>query len=278
MNENQQKISKLISYWLRHQPEDGALTLDQFGWAKISSILKALQLKNIDLTEKQLIALNNSFDKVRWKIDGVQKKIKATHGHSIFIEQELSATLPDQMLFHGTASKNIIGIINNGLVSGQRQAVHLSDTIAMATQVGKRHGKPFLIAIDTTALCKNGWEFYKTEQNVWLTKDIPSKYLQFNPWSFNVSDDRATRFKKELKNEVPTSHQLYKNIEKLNLIAWHKASDDCLFIDTESEAVYDVHLTWSGNKHPEVLPITTFKNLQEWIEKRLLLDQKNWYL
>ncbi|WP_339850357.1 RNA 2'-phosphotransferase [uncultured Dokdonia sp.] len=279
MSENQEKISKLISYWLRHKPEDGNIQLDQFGWAEMKSVITALNSKRFELTENQLIELNDSFDKVRWEIDSEKKRIKATHGHSISIEQELNSELPNKILFHGTASKNIAGIIKNGLLSGQRQYVHLSEDIEMASKVGKRHGKPFLIEINTTELIENGWEFFKTQQNVWLTKNIPSKYLEFNPWYFEFREERDEVLKEELTKEIHTKHQLYGKIDKLKLIGLHKPNDDCLFKDTESEKVYVIHPTWSGKMDRGIWPITkVYRSLEEWIEKRLLPDQNDWYL
>ncbi|WP_405377393.1 RNA 2'-phosphotransferase [Nonlabens sp. Asnod3-A02] len=279
MSENQEKISKLISYWLRHKPEDGNIQVDRFGWAEIQSVIKALNSNNIDFNENQLIELNNSFDKIRWKIDLEKLRIKATHGHSISIEQEVSSEIPNKILFHGTASKNLRGIIKNGLISGQRQYVHLSEDIEMANEVGKRHGKPFLIEINTTKLIENGWEFFKTQQNVWLTKDIPSKYLEFNPWYFNFQEERDQIIKEELKKEVHNKHSLYGKIDRLKLIGLHKPNDDCLFEDSESEKVYVIHPTWSGKKDRGIWPTTkNYRSLDEWIEKRLLPDQNDWYL
>jgi len=44
--------------------------------------------------------------------------------------------------------------------------------------VGKRHGKPLLIEIDAAVLVTDGWVFYQTSDNVWLTTNIPVKYLK----------------------------------------------------------------------------------------------------
>ncbi len=181
MNKTQTQISKLISYWLRHKPEDGNIVLDEFGWGSIEDILAALKANNIESTQRDLIELSNSFDKVRWKIDEVNNKIKATHGHSIPILQELEPQTPPEILYHGTATKFLESILGSGLKSKQRQYVHLSETMAMAKEVGARHGKPFIIEVDTKKLIKEGWKFYKTEQNVWLTSEIPPQYLDVEP-------------------------------------------------------------------------------------------------
>lgn len=281
-NQNEQKkekISKLISYWLRHKPEDGNIELDRYGWANIKDVINALNSNNFNFTSNQLIELNSSFDKVRWKIDLSTQKIKATHGHSIFIEQELNSKIPNEILFHGTASKNLIGIIKNGLISRKRQYVHLSENIEMAREVGKRHGKPIIIEIDTIELIENGWEFFKTEESVWLTSNIPIEYLYFEPWIFIERPNVAESIMNELKKEFRWTQKIYWRLKKLKLIASHMPSDDYLFIDSDSKIVYVIHPTWSGKKEIRHYPtVEKYRNLEEWIEKRLIPDQKDWYL
>ncbi|MCL5245157.1 RNA 2'-phosphotransferase [Cellulophaga sp. 20_2_10] len=279
MSKNQQEISKLISYWLRHKPEEGFIKLDKFGWAEIQSVIKALKLNNFDFNESELIQLNESFDKVRWKIDLETKRIKATHGHSVSIEQELAPEIPGETLYHGTSINNINGILRKGLISGERQYVHLSDTKEMALEVGKRHGKPFLIEIDTEELIKNGWVFFKTEQNVWLTLNIPVQFLYFEPWVFNVSENRSKYTKEELKKEFRYTQKLYWIIDTLELIATSSRDDDVLFLDKDSLKLYVIHPTWSGKTERRNWPsVEKYKNMDEWMEKRFIIDQEDWYL
>ena len=62
MNKN---ISKLISYWLRHNPGAANLEVDDFGWTDVESLLAALKVKGIFLSVEELKLSNNHFDKVR---------------------------------------------------------------------------------------------------------------------------------------------------------------------------------------------------------------------
>ncbi|WP_456441638.1 RNA 2'-phosphotransferase [Psychroserpens sp.] len=275
---NKTKVSKLISYWLRHNPEDINISLDEYGWANINDILGALNQRKIEFTRDELIELNNSFDKVRWKVDLSTNKIKATHGHSISISQELLPQTPPEILYHGTASKYLESIIANGLSSKNRQYVHLSEDILMATEVGKRHGKPIIIEIDTLKMVKQGFNFYKTEQGVWLTDNILTKYLDFNPWNFNTNDELNKALLLELTKEISDSHVLFKKLDFLKLIATHNQNDDCLFINQKNNELYIIHPTWSGEKETSIWPSTTkFTNFRDWIENRLLTDQKDFY-
>ena len=278
MVNNHEKISKLISFWLRHQPEQANLEIDEFGWVNINDVLAALKSKSIGFTKTDLIELNNSFDKIRWKLDLKNNKIKATHGHSIKVLQELKPEVPREILYHGTATKNLNGIIEKGLNSGQRQYVHLSDNIEIAKEIGKRHGKPFIIEVETQELLENGWVFYKTELNIWLTTAIPTKYLDFKPWHFKTNRKGNKILINELKKEVSENHILHDQLENLNVFAYYLPSDDVLLKHSKLEEFYLVHPTWSGKKGNGVFPLTdTYKDVKDWIENRLIPDQYDWY-
>jgi putative RNA 2'-phosphotransferase len=173
------RTSKLISYWLRHHPEDAGLTIDDFGWTSTDQLINALHSRNFTVDLPELLRLTNSFDKVRWEIDEAGGRIRATHGHSFPVLLEDKVKMPPEILYHGTAVKNIPAITEQGLRPMSRQFVHLSETIKTALNVGSRHGKPTLIEVKAGRLANEGWKFYQTSDNVWLTSAIPAEYLAF---------------------------------------------------------------------------------------------------
>lgn len=279
MIKNQEKVSKLISFWLRHDPKDGSLQIDEFGWVKIEDLILALKQRSIETSKEELIKLNDSFEKVRWRFDLDNSTVKATHGHSIEISQALKPESPKGVLYHGTATKYLNGIIENGIKSKHRQFVHLSDDIEMAYEIAKRHGKPFIIEIQTQELLNDGFEFYRTEQNVWLTKDLPVKYIDFKPWHFNSEDKRNEGLFNELKKEISENHILFNKFNSLEIFGYHLITDDVLLRDFDSNELYVTHATWSGQMEDNYFSITyKYINLENWIAKRLIQDQANWYL
>ncbi len=174
--ENKKGISKLISYWLRHHPEGANLSVDEFGWVLTADLLSALSAKNILLTKENLIAISNDFDKVRWELS--DDKIRATHGHSFPVILEDKMSTPPLFLYHGTSLENARLIAGEGILSMKRQFVHLSEEYKQAKLIGQRHGKPFVFKINTEKLLADGWKFYKTSENIWLTTMIPVQYLE----------------------------------------------------------------------------------------------------
>ena len=61
-----------------------------------------------------------------------------------------------------------------------RLYVHLSKDYDTALKVGKRHGEPVVIKVDAAGMCRDGADFYLSENGVWLTKYVDPGYLSIN--------------------------------------------------------------------------------------------------
>ncbi|WP_295672997.1 RNA 2'-phosphotransferase [uncultured Mucilaginibacter sp.] len=275
---DQKDTSKLISYWLRHNPNDGDLIADEFGWVSTEDLLKSLNLKGQKLDLNDIRSLNHSFDKIRWEFNEDESKIRATHGHSIPIVLSGQSVTPPKLLYHGTSTKKISSIVKMGILPMQRQFVHCSETMEMAIEVGKRHGKPIIIEIDAEGLSQEGSKFFKTSDNVWLTDKIPSDFISLNPWKI-ASQDEKTGLLKQLKTELAYGHILFDKTPNLELILRRHDCDDCLFLDNSDLKVYLVHLVWQGKQVDINCPWTNaYDSFSHWIENALIGDQKDYYL
>jgi len=65
-----------------------------------------------------------------------------------------------------------------GLIPKSRLYIHLSADIETAVKVGSRHGKPVVYRILSGQMQKEGYVFYRSVNGVWLTKEVPVKYLE----------------------------------------------------------------------------------------------------
>jgi putative RNA 2'-phosphotransferase len=267
-------ISRLISYWLRHNPTDGNLAIDESGWVEIGELLDALKRSGHVVSTDELFILSTSFDKIRWEFDGSKKRIRATHGHSIPVVIEKTAT-PPEVLYHGTSLKSLEAIIDGGLKAMTRQFVHLSSQYDAALAVGQRHGKALVLEVDAEWLHRDGYTFYQTSDNVWLINEVPAKYLQLGPWYSTSPDEPA--LVNELKREVGCGHLLFGKTGNLKVIMRRVDRDDCLFIDKQSQEVYEVHLTWSkGTEADARWPSTRYhETLQAWLSTGFLEDYRD---
>jgi len=176
---NLTKISKRISYWLRHDPAQAGLVPDEFGWVPLSQVVEKLNERGAEVDEDYIEKLNVSTDKVRFEIDRAGDRIRATHGHSYPVIVG-DCQQPPAILYHGTAQKNVESIRSQGLRPMGRQFVHLSCDADIARTVGARHGKPCVIDVDAAALYEAGHPMYHTSDNVWLTDEVPASFLSID--------------------------------------------------------------------------------------------------
>ena len=172
--ENITRVSKFLTLILRHKPQTIGLKLDVHGWAEIDEII--LKSKNIKLNRERIDEVVSKDNKQRFIIEG--DKIRANQGHSIEVDLELRAITPPDILYHGTATRFLESIMKTGLSRQNRQYVHLSQDIKTAIEVGKRHGKVIVLEVDSKKMIRDGYEFYLSENGVWLTKSVPVGYLR----------------------------------------------------------------------------------------------------
>jgi len=59
----------------------------------------------------------------------------------------------------------------------KRQHVHLSSDRNTASKVGSRRGKPVILSIRTLDMYTDGYQFFISENGVWLTDAVPAKYI-----------------------------------------------------------------------------------------------------
>ena len=109
---------------------------------------------------EELEEIVSTNDKQRYEFSDDRKKIRARQGHSIHVDVELQETTPPDVLYHGTAAASVDSIMRQGILKGNRLYVHLSETVETATNVGKRHGTPAILRIDTRRMHEDGMPFY----------------------------------------------------------------------------------------------------------------------
>ncbi|TDF34986.1 RNA 2'-phosphotransferase [Alteromonadaceae bacterium M269] len=169
------KISKYLSYLLRHKPEAIGLTLDANGWANIQELID--KTSDFDLTHEMIQVVVETNDKQRFALDKTGGKIRANQGHSINVDLRLSPQTPPDRLLHGTAERFYDSIKSEGLTKQERHHVHLSESAHTTSAVGSRYGKPVLLEINAQKMFKDGYQFYRTANNVWLVDKVPAEYI-----------------------------------------------------------------------------------------------------
>ena len=173
------EISKTLSYWLRHNPTDGGLTLDEEGWTPVEAVLAALARRSLaPVTEAELAAVVAGSDKQRFTLrDGL---IRANQGHSTPLLLTFTEVEPPPLLWHGTTAERWQRIqTSGGLDKMQRHHVHLSATEAAARQVAGRHRRerPLLLRVDAAAMRAAGHRFLCSDNGVYLVDSVPLVFI-----------------------------------------------------------------------------------------------------
>lgn len=171
-----QKVSKLLSYWLRHAPDAGGLKLDDAGWAKVDAVRVSLARKGLDPSLLERTVAES--DKQRFEISADGRRIRARQGHSVKVDLDWAITTPPSYLYHGTVERHLVAIFAEGLRPMARHHVHLSPDIETATRVGARRGHPVILRIASGKMAQGGSVFRKSTNGVWLTDAVPPDFIE----------------------------------------------------------------------------------------------------
>ncbi len=164
---------------LRHRPQTIQLELDENGWANVAELISNCSKHQPIFTFKELEEVVATNDKQRFIFNEDKTKIRANQGHSISIDLALQTKTPPIFLYHGTVSKFLNDIKNDGLLKMSRQHLHLSADKETAIKVGSRRGVPIILVVQSAKMHQDGYSFYLSENGVWLTDHVPAIYIEF---------------------------------------------------------------------------------------------------
>ena len=164
---------------LRHRPEAIGITLDEHGWADVQELIDGINADGKHQLSMELLEkIVRTDEKQRYSFNEDHTLIRANQGHSIPVDVEIQKKTPPDILWHGTGEKYVSAIDVQGLIPKSRLYVHLSSDIETARNVGIRHGKPVIYEIDCRAMVKDGYHFFLSANHVWLTKEVPARYMK----------------------------------------------------------------------------------------------------
>lgn len=191
---NRVKISKELSYLLRHGAEKVGLPIDSAGYVPLSDILARKDFRNT--TEANIREIVASCEKQRFAIrDGEDGKvyIRANQGHSmkdVIDEGALLTPISDAheypVVVHGTYLEAWELIKASGLSRMARTHIHFAVGLPGESGVisGMRKSAEVLVFVDLARALADGIPFFVSANKVVLspgagsTGAIPAKYFQ----------------------------------------------------------------------------------------------------
>lgn len=184
MDKNQVRLSKKLSYLLRHGAIKEGLKIDKNGWVLLSDVLKHHSVEAIRPTVDDIVDIVKTDEKQRYSLmtnAHGQQLIKANQGHSMNVisDSDLTEiTLNDvdkyPIVVHGTMMKNWKSIVKNGLSKMKRNHIHFALGLPNDQQVisGARQTSDLFIFVDMKKAISDGIKFYLSENKVILTSGV----------------------------------------------------------------------------------------------------------
>jgi len=168
------KVSKYMSYLLRHSPEN--LKMDRHGFVDLDELVGKLN-ERFQTDDKFIFEIVEKSDRKRFEIVG--NKIRALYGHTIPVKLELEEDKVAKTFYHGTTPDAASKILKEGLKPMKRRWVHLSPTTEIATEVALRRTRnPVILEINAEAARKNGLRFHKATDKVYVCDAVHPRYIK----------------------------------------------------------------------------------------------------
>lgn len=169
------RLSRFLSYLLRHRPQEYPLRFDPQGFVSWEELQEMVYRRFPDVTEQDLAGLFTETEKQRFEMRG--GKVRATYGHSFPVDLGAENVAPPERLYHGTARDLAASTVHQGLKPRGRAFVHLSASVDDALAIGRRHDPlARVVAIDAQAAHAAGIRFYRSGP-VYLAAEIPARFL-----------------------------------------------------------------------------------------------------
>lgn len=173
-----ERITRLLAFMLRHEPEQFDIEVDAFGFADVEDVLDALSERlDMDIDNDGLIEAIEAGDRQRYEIQG--DRIRALYGHSIPVEPG-EPTQPPQTLYVGLALRDAERAAKYGLRGGRRRFLHLALTEEDARETGRRAAEEYcVITVHALDAWEDGVNFFD-RKSLFLAEEIPTELLDIS--------------------------------------------------------------------------------------------------
>src|SRR5215467_3885926 len=171
----QERISRFLSYLLRHRPKEYPVSFDREGFVPWRDVVDMVQDRFQEVTEADIYSVVRGSDKKRFELK--DDKVRATYGHSFPVDLGLEAVEPPVELYLGSARDLAKSFLRDGLKPRDRRYVHLSPSWEESLAVGRRRDPaPVLVVVDARRAHAEGIRFFAAGP-LFLSEYIPAKFL-----------------------------------------------------------------------------------------------------
>ena len=172
MNQRDIRISKRLSWLLRHGADEAGLSMDPAGWVAVDEVLRRLRITQRELEHS--VATNN-----KRRLQLLRGQVRCCQGHSTSgmpvtceaLEASWARHEGTGWVWHGTNLAALPAIDAAGLLPQRRTHVHLAEETD--STVGKRAAVQVVLAVDPVACAAAGFPLWRAPNGVLLTREVP---------------------------------------------------------------------------------------------------------
>ena len=168
-----------MSGLLRHDTK--GMEISSTGYVLVSDLLSKL---GITIYELNTIVNDNNKQRFEYSEDGNFIKARQGHSNPLVTELELKEVPNDlsiEFVYHGTSDEYEDSILSNGLLPMKRQHVHWTMDYKLAEKRAKQKSDSLInmkiYALDVRLFLDDGNKLYVSNNNVYLTGQVDSKYF-----------------------------------------------------------------------------------------------------
>jgi putative RNA 2'-phosphotransferase len=172
------KISRYMSFVLRHEPSALGISLNKEGWVELTEFVSKLRGKFPDVDIAMVQEIVRTDNKRRYSIKN--DMIRANQGHSVDVcAIDLTPLTPPAHLYHGTTQSAWEKIkLTQAIKKMGRHHVHLSFDQETARAVSfRRSMKTVILKIEAQEMACKGYLFFRSENGIWLVDEVPLEFL-----------------------------------------------------------------------------------------------------
>lgn len=197
-------LSKLMTYVLRHRPDEFGLVLDEDGFLSLKELQQAIVEEDGWSYVRRSHIMEVVFTSDRERFEVHDEKIRATYGHSLPHRISYDPALPPQILYHGTRRRAYPHILQQGLDPMGRHYVHLTTSPELAVRIGRRRDShPLLLEIQAQRASEEGVPFYQANPLIYLANHIPPSYITGPTISRVLPEKKRPEKRPPIKEEEP---------------------------------------------------------------------------
>ena len=197
-------LSKVMSYILRHRPDEFGLVLEEDGFISIKELQQAVAEEAgwSHVRRSHIMEVVLTSDRERFEVE--DERIRAMYGHSLPHRIHYEPASPPKILYHGTRRRAYPHILQQGLNPMGRQYVHLATSPELAVRIGRRRDpQPVLLEIQAQRASEDGIIFYLANPLIYLTEHIPPSYINGPPISKVLPEQKRPEKRTPQKEEEP---------------------------------------------------------------------------